>query len=157
MSTYNKYYNAQLEKGQEYQDFVTERLYEIGLPIISYSSKKFQHTVGENKCGFEIKFDDKLKSTGNLYIEISEKSNPDNPNYIASGIYRNDNTWLYIIGDYSIIYIFSKKQLRKVYETKKGFFREIKIPTSNGFLVPAKYAEEVLAIKILQLDTKGES
>lgn len=147
----NQYYKEKLEQGQQYQDFVTEKLYKIGLPIISYSSKKYQYTIGENKCGFEIKFDDKLKNTGNLYIEVAEKSNAVNENYIASGIYRNDNTWLYIIGDYSIIYIFSKKQLRKIYEDTKRIetFKRVTIPTSKGFLVPAKYAEETLAIKVI--------
>jgi hypothetical protein len=147
----NDYYREQLEKGQQYQDFVSEKLYDIGLPVMSYSSKKYQYEVGENKNGFEIKFDDKIKNTGNIYIEVSEKSDAKNKEYISSGIYRNDNTWLYIIGDYKKIYIFSKKQLRKIYEnSKKETFRKVITPTSKGFLIPAKYAEETLAIKIIE-------
>lgn len=146
-------YKEMLEKGLTYQDFVVEQLYNIGLPIISYSSKKYQHMIGENKCGFEIKFDDRMKTTGNIYIEIAEKSNASNREYFPSGIYRNDNTWLYIIGNYEVVYLFSKKHLRMIYEDKNrlDIFRRVQTQTSQGFLVPMKYAEEKLAVKHLVL------
>ncbi len=147
----NQYYKESLEKGLTYQDFVVEKLYEIGLPIISYSSKKYQHMIGENKCGFEIKFDDKTKETGNIYIEVSEKSNPINPEYIASGIYRNDNSWLYIVGNYEKIFIFPKNYLRMLHDKKK--FKEVQTPTSKGFLIPAKQAEEMYSIKTITINT----
>lgn len=146
------YYKEMLEKGLIYQDFVVERLYDIGLPIISYSSKKYQNLIGENKCGFEIKFDDKFKDTGNLYIEIAEKSNYSNVSFIPSGIYRNDNTWLYIQGNYEKIFIFSKKQLILLHKNEINKFKKIEILTSKGFLIPAKHAEDVLAIKIINID-----
>jgi hypothetical protein len=162
MSAMTAYYKEKLEQGLTYQDFVVEQLYNIGLPIISYGSKKYQHLIGENKCGFEIKFDDKLKTTGNLYIEIAEKSNPANRVFVPSGIYRSDNTWLYIIGDYSIIFIFSKKRLRKIYERKqyiKFGGREVGIATSKGFVMPAKCAEEELAVKVInvKMNDKGQT
>lgn len=95
-------YKEMLEKGLEYQDFITDMLLsEIGISLSTYSSKKYQYSVGENKQGIEIKFDDRYKETGNLYIEIKEKSNAINANYVDSGIYRSDNTWLYVIGDYT--------------------------------------------------------
>lgn len=149
----NDYYRKQLARGCEYQDFVVEQLYNIGLPIISYSSKKYQTMIGENKCGFEIKFDDRFKDTGNLYIEVSEKSAPSNPTYIPSGIFRTDNTWLYLIGNYSRIFIFGKRSLIRLYESKPSIIRVVSTPTSNGFLIPAKSAEEKIALKIL--DIKG--
>ena len=152
-SELNQYYKKKLEEGEQYQDFVTEKLYEIGLPIISYSSKKFQHEIGENKCGFEIKFDNNFRKTGNLYIEYSEKSDPCNENYILSGIYRKDNTWLYIIGDYQTIYILSKKQLQIVHKTPSIIkkFRIVETPTSKGILLPLEYVEKNLAIKVINI------
>ena len=156
------YYREKLEQGLSYQDYVTEKLYSVGLPIIGYSSKKYQNEKGENKNGWEIKFDDIRKNTGNLYIEIAEKSNSDNKEYVPSGILRNDNTWLYVIGDYTKIYIFSKKQLQKLYNSKtkkviyknateKETLREIenKTRTSKGFLLPETYAEKFFAIRII--------
>jgi len=102
------YYKDMLDKGLHYQDFVVEELYKVGLPIISYSSKQFQNLIGENKAGFEIKLDQNFRKTKNFYIEYAEKSNENNKEFVDSGILRNDNTWLYIIGDYDNIYIYKK-------------------------------------------------
>jgi hypothetical protein len=124
-----------LEKGLQYQDFVTDVLIsELGISLSTYNSKKYQYTKGENKQGFEIKFDDKYKETGNIYIEVAEKSNPENLQYVKSGIYRNDNTWLYLIGNYNEIFIFSKKHLKLMHNKKK--YKEVKTLTSQGFLIP---------------------
>lgn len=144
----NDYYKEKLKQGLYYQDFVIEELYKVGLPIISYSSKQYQHLVGENKAGLEIKNDSNYKTTGNIYIEISEKPDANKKEYWKSGIYRNDNTWLYLIGDTDRIFIFSKKQLVLVHESKK--YREVSIPTSKGFLLPVKDAEKFYALKIIE-------
>ncbi len=142
------YYREKLEQGLHYQDYVVEKLYEAGLPIISYSSKKYQQIIGENKAGIEIKNDAKFRGTGNFYIEVAEKSNPANDAFVLSGVYRNDNTWLYIVGDVDSIFIFSKKQLRIAHESKK--FREVATPTSRGFLLPVSEARKYYAIKIIE-------
>jgi len=144
-------YKIKLEKGLQYQDFVAERLYDIGLSTISYASKKYQVEVGENKAGLEIKFDDKMKHTGNLYIETAEKSNAWIQNYTDSGIFRNDNTWLYVIGDYSTIFIMGKKQLRIIFHNidqyrEKGLVKK-ETPTSQGFLLPVVFARKHLVLK----------
>ena len=54
----------------------------------------------------EIKRDGKFRETGNLYIETAEKSHPDKYEFIPSGIMRQDNSWLFVIGDEKTIYIF---------------------------------------------------
>lgn len=143
----NRYYKEKLEQGLTYQDFVVEKLYEIGLPLISYSSKKYQALIGENKIGIEIKNDDKFAETGNFYIETAEKSDANNLNWIPSGIYRNDNSWLYILGNYNEIYIFSKKQLILIHKT--GKYKEVEIPTSKGYLLPMDKAEKYWIKKII--------
>lgn len=141
-------YKKMLEKGLEYQDFITDIfLSEIGISISTYSSRKYQFSIGENKQGIEIKFDDRYKDTGNLYIEIAEKSNPDNYQYVPSGIYRNDNTWLYVIGNYEEVFIFSKKQLLMLNE--KNIFRQVQTPTSIGFLIPNNEAEKYILKKFI--------
>jgi len=134
-------YKEMLQKGLEYQDFITDLLLkEIGISLSTYSSKKYQYNIGENKQGIEIKFDDRYKETGNLYIEVEEKSNANNWYYVNSGIYRNDNTWLYLIGDYNEVFIFSKKQLIILHE--KNIYKLVKTPTSIGFLIPKNDAEK---------------
>ena len=141
-------YKQKLEQGLHYQDFVIEKLYDRGLPIISYASKEYQNMIGENKAGIEIKNDTKFSITGNFYVEIAEKSNANNLNYIASGIFRNDNTWLYVIGNKEWIYVFAKNQLILLYNAK--IYKEVITSTSQGFLLPIKDAREKWAIKIIE-------
>ena len=143
MKPMTEYYKEKLTEGLYFQDFVVEQLYNIGLPIISYSSKEYQNLIGENKAGLEIKYDQKFRTTGNIYIEIAEKSNANNSNFINSGIYRSDNTWLYLIGDKITIFIFSKKLLVQLHKSKR--FRLVEIPTSKGFLLPLLDAEKYSA------------
>lgn len=133
-------YAKMLEKGLQYQDFVSELLFkDLGIPLVAYQSRKYQMSTGENIQGFEIKFDDMMSKTSNIYIEISEKSSPDKLNYIDSGIYRNDNSWLYIIGNYNLLYIFSKNILVLLHKSNR--YKMVKTATSKGFLIPKKDAE----------------
>ena len=144
----NEYYKEKLKQGLYYQDFVIEELYKIGLPLISYSSKEFQNMVGENKAGIEIKNDNNYQKTKNLYIETAEKSDKSKTDYFPSGIFRNDNTWLYLIGDMNKIFILSKKQLILLSKTNK--YKTVEIATSRGFLLPVQDAEKHYAIKIIE-------
>ncbi len=147
----SEYYKNQLSDGLEFQDYVAEILYSFGLPLFNYASKKYQFEHGENKLGVEIKFDKKFKETGNLYIEIAEKSKPEIKNYTQSGIYRNDNTWLYVQGNREIFFIFSKKLLKQLFEADKYKELEIGMKTSKGFLMPRVDAEKYSA-KIWRLE-----
>lgn len=144
----NGYYKHKLEIGLEYQDLVTKALYQRGIVVIGYSSRRYQIDEGENMLGAEIKRDDQFRVTGNLYIEIDEKSHPENKDFIPSGIHREDNSWLYVIGDEKKIYIFSTKYLRMLQKN----YRVVpnKTLTSHGFLMPIVDAEKY-AIRIIEL------
>jgi len=148
-----EYYKEQLKSGLHFQDFVIEKLYEMGIPLISYSSKEYQIIHGENKAGVEIKFDKKFRTTGNFYIEVYEKSNANNQNFVKSGILRNDNTWLWAQGDFETIYIFSKKQLIILYNSSK--FKKVETLTSKGFLIPVLLAEQKYIIKTIRCEING--
>lgn len=128
------YYKEKLDQGLYFQDYVVELLYKKGIPLISYSSKEYQNMIGENKAGIEIKNDNNFRKTGNLYIEVAEKSNAENKNFVPSGIYRKDNTWLYLIGDREKVYVLGKKQLQMLHRANK--YKEVEIATSKGFLFP---------------------
>lgn len=150
-----EYYKNKLEQGLEYQDFIAELLMkEIGLSLTNFSSRRYQ-LRGENMQGVEIKNDDRMKDTGNLYIEIQEKADAKNKRFVNSGIFRNDNTWLYIIGNYEVAYIFSKKFLQLIYKDGKCSYRKVDIPTSKGFLIPVSEAEKYCAKKIIIKDHGG--
>lgn len=134
------YYQEMLQKGLKYQDFVMMNLHREGIVLQPIQSKEYQ-LKRENLLGMEIKFDDRRRETGNFYFELYEKSDPQNEQFVTSGILRNDYSWLYAIGDYSGIYICSKKKLQQIYEKVekgKSIFDAfiVKIPTSIGMVIP---------------------
>lgn len=143
------YYKQKLIEGLVYQDYVVERLYDCGIPLINYSSKAYQNIIGENKAGIEIKNDQMFRGTGNFWIETAERSDVIY-DYVPGGVFRNDNTWLYVIGDYYTIFVFAKKQLKILTKKYKRF--ENKKRTSIGYLLPVKDAKEWVAIKVIECE-----
>ena len=136
MTEYTENYKNCYKKGAEFQDFVAKILLEeLGIPLINYSSEKNQYNIGENKQGIEIKFQSEMTRLKSIYIEVAEKRDKNNKNYVPSGILRNDLTWLWVTGDYNTIYIFPKKFLLKLYESGKFKIKEIKEKTSKGFIL----------------------
>ena len=138
------YYAEKLEQGLQFQDVVTRALYQRGIVVIGYASRRFQNTHGENMLGAEIKRDGEFRKTGNLYIEVAEKSHPDNPHYVDSGIMRKDNSWLFVIGDEQTIWIFSTKYLRNM----TSRWRQVTKTTSIGHLMPLADADKYCVRKI---------
>lgn len=141
-TNYQQYRDAQIKSGALFQDFVTEVCAShVNLIIQIYSSKEFQWNIGESRQGVEIKFDDKFATTGNLWIEIAEKARPREGDYATSGIYRTDNTWLYLIGNYDTIFIFPKNILQMLHLAERYKVMENNLKTSKGFLLPRADAE----------------
>lgn len=147
---YDEYRIDKIDKGKEYQDFICEWMARnYGIVMTVFSSKKYQYNLGESLQGIEIKYDMMYSDTGNIYIEIGEKAKPREGDYYKSGIFRDDNTWLYFIGNYEELYVFSKKQLKTVYE-KKRYFKYIEhnnTKTSCGFLLDKIRAENFCIMK----------
>lgn len=144
----NGYYSDQLEIGLQFQDVITRELYIRGIVVVGFSSRRFQNECGENMLGAEIKRDGFFRETGNLYIEVAEKSHPDNPLYIPSGIMRDDNSWLFVIGDEKTVWIFATVYLRKLVACRG--YRKVQKPTSIGYLLPLREADKY-AIRKLEL------
>ncbi len=136
------------QDGMEYQDFVCERLARHHIILQNIASRKFQYEVGENLQGFEIKLDNRCLETGQLSIEVAEKSAADNPDWVPSGIMREDNSWLYLQGNYQIIFIFSKKLLREYLERKKPEIHK-SLGTVQKFYMPLSTAHK-WAARVIQ-------
>jgi hypothetical protein len=100
--------------------------------------------------GAEIKYQSRFKEYGSLVIETSEKAHPDNSVFIPSGIYREDNSWLFVTGDDETVYIFSTKYLRLLERKYKTYEK----PTSRGFLLPISDAEKYCLRRIDLLEMK---
>lgn len=129
-----------LEVGAQFLDFVMETLQKRGVILQPYTSKKNQYSLGESLQGWEVKLDSRFTDTKRLSIEIAEKTKADNKSWIPSGIYRRDNTWLYIQGNYECFYIFMKKFLVSLHKT--GRYKEDEIPTLKKYYLPITDADK---------------
>lgn len=145
-------YAARLEQGQRFQDYATGILYRHGIIALCNSSKSMQ-LLGESIQGIEIKLDTRWKTTGNIYVEVAEKSDPNNSNYVPSGIYRKDNTWLWVIGDESEVFLFSKRQLQVAHGLKR--FKTVETSTSRGFLLPVSDARKFWSVMTIKGGQRG--
>jgi hypothetical protein len=137
------------ESGLEFQDFVAELLLkETGIPLMNYSSRKYQFNIGENRQGIEIKLDRNMGE--NVSIEVAEKSRASRTVWTNSGIFRSDNSWLYIQGNYKKVIVFGVTTLRLAYT--RHFHDKVWTPrpTIKTFLMPMSYAE-MIALKIFEL------
>jgi hypothetical protein len=145
--SYPQYYATKLEGSRLYVDFVVDCAWtHLSHAICQYGSKLYQQTVGESRNGCEIKFDEQYAKTGNLWIEIAEKARPREGPYVPSGIFRQDNTWLYVIGDYNTIFFFAKTLLRALYHSGRWPVIQNRTSTSEGFLLRRFEAEKFAAV-----------
>ena len=80
----------------------------------------------------------------NYDIETREKSHSTNIQYVRSGIYRDDNSWLFCIGNYRVLFIFGKKTLQRLdLHNPRWIYRPIRTPTSQGFCIPIDRAQQL--------------
>lgn len=159
-----EYYAKQLKVGKEYQDFAAIELNKSGIIISLLTSEKYQRDYGESLAGIEIKFDGKTETTGNLYFETHEKIRKENTIWAESGILRKDNTWIYGIGNYKVLYLISKNSLLRLYNKQHKLYphgkktidcyieRECGEGTSLGFTLPAEWVEKNMAAKVLRFE-----
>jgi hypothetical protein len=149
----DRYYQEKLEEGLRFQDYVTDVLYDHGIVLVTYVSKE-RGRNGENKLGAEVKRDGKFRATGNLYLEIQEKRRPTETGIYPSGIFRQDNSWLYVIGDESTFWVLSKKLLCEFARQRPCRWKSTETPTSRGLLMPLADADRWCAVKF-EPDVQG--
>jgi len=148
----NSGHKDSFQVGLEYQDFVFEQLArQLGMVFTPYTSYSYQKDKGESLQGVEIKLDARMVETKQLSIEVAEKSKEGNYEFIPSGIYCEDNTWLYVQGNYDVIFIFCKKYLRRLHQS--GKYQEHELPTIKKFYLPIDHAFKICTkvIKPLKL------
>lgn len=140
---YSKYREQQHHEALEFQDFVAHVLLrELGIALTVHNSRRYQFEHGETRQGIEIKHDKQMAQTGNLWIETKEKAEPRSGEYAPAGIYRNDNSWLFVIGDYHRLFVFSKKVLCWLAQDRSFQTLENNTRTSIGFLLPVDVAKQ---------------
>jgi len=141
----NNNHKDSMEVGHMFQDFIIEQfIIKYGIAISIYSSKHYQFKKGESRQGFEVKYDArstgdsthvKCTPTNNVAIELYEKTNAFNKEWVKSGILREDNTMFYIIGNYHKAWWIEKRILQEVYKTNKYPVLETK-DTLKSLLIP---------------------
>lgn len=141
---YMPYRENRMKAGILYQDFIVDLAWKQGLIISLYSSEEYQKGIGESRTGAEIKYDERYQETGNIYIETAEKAYPRDGDYVPSGIYANNNTWLYIIGNYNIVFVFMKSTL--ILLDKGNRYERKEIATSKGFIIPDNEAKKYAGV-----------
>lgn len=133
-----------LENGAQFLDFIMLTLHKGGIVLQPFQSKKYQYEVGESIQGWEVKFDSNCSRTQRLSIEYAEKTSIQRE-WVPSGFMRNDNTWLYIQGNYDFFFLFMKPTLRWLYQMNgKSIFKwEIheEYGTVKAFYLPLDWAE----------------
>ena len=140
-----QYYKDKLAEGQRFESFVMSRWPDI-YPnrTLTIRDGKYSQLLGETDEGVEIKYDGMMEKTGRIYIEIQEKTNANNDNYVDSGIYRNDNTRIWCIGNMTQLFLFSKQKLIWLDRLDPPFlYRPKPTGTSIGFCIPVKNAKKL--------------
>jgi len=127
-------YKNSYDEGTKYQDFIA-----VKFNLCCYSNRQNQYDKGENTLGMEIKYDHRFEETHNLYLEIKEKTNKNNFEFVPSGIYSNTH-WLYLIGNYKIAFVFSTKIMRTYFERRPELFKKVETLTSIGYLLNLEQA-----------------
>jgi hypothetical protein len=145
-----------MSRGHEYQKYIEAVfMHYMDIELHCYKKKIEQYLIGENKAGIEIKNDRKFRGRmpPELWIETAEKKEPRRGNYAPSGIYRHDNSWLFVIGDYATIFIFGIKTLRRLHRWNNNNkrWKFVQIPTSCAILLPLPDAYRI-AEKTIEID-----
>lgn len=143
-----------LEKGLAFQDFVCIELAKRHIVLQNIGSKRYQFEVGENLQGFEIKLDRRCTDTGRLSIEVAEKTARDVLLWTPSGILRNDNSIVYIQGNYDCFWVFMKNWLVRYFEQKSPAVEEFN-GTIKRFFLPASEADVGAGFKWTREATDG--
>ena len=139
MKSWLERFGKSLERGREYEDYVSERLWGLGLAVMTYGSYKYQEK-GESLNGVEIKHEGVFRRTGRLYIECRQQKST---GWELSGVFKRDNTWLWVIGDYDGFYLFTKIDLQMMHGSDDGLwqteiFDEASTKNTSGYFLPTE-------------------
>lgn len=141
-------YGKLLDQGEEFQDLVCHNLMRLGISFYPYTSHRWQCEHGESANGIEVKHDMRLKETGNLYIEVAERRSEQE--FVPSGIM--GDSWLFLIGDYERLYVFSTYQLQRCYQVELGGVPTVTTKTSKGFLLGPSERQRLSLRKPIKLE-----
>lgn len=136
------------EIGHKWELEIEKEFKKYGIDLGMYYDKR--QFKGENEFGIEIKHDDKIQETKNIYIEYDALSK-DGTKFIEGGITKEDNSIYWLIGNETFGYfIFYKRVLYDIY--RKTVLEHQKIDgcvlkgrrTSHAVAISIKKAREIM-------------
>jgi hypothetical protein len=131
------------KKGISFESYIADWFQkEKGISLSTYHAHNEQRK-GENRQGVEIKNDQLFKDTGNLFISVKRQYGSLMINW---GVFKEDNTWLYVIGDKSKHWIFLRKNLQRYFVVKQPILKKVAIEKNGyeyGFLLPCDIADNM--------------
>lgn len=139
--------------GLSYQDKVSESIFKhMKIPLTTYCSSLNQETKGENMQGWEIKYVGQAKTR--FFLEIASRPTSNHP-WKDSGVFKKDNSYMYVIGDEDNVYFFWKKTLidliereRKKADGEKPILEYFQSPTGKGYYITREMAESLWGLKM---------
>lgn len=136
------------QRASRYESYIMDWFQkEMAINISHYHLKEEQIHKGENRQGIEIKNDQSLEKTGNVFISVKRVYNY-NGNIVerTSGIYK-DQSWLYVIGNKNEHWVLSTKLLIQYFEKHNPVlfsgFVSPKGGTEWGFLLSRAEADTI--------------
>ena len=112
MRKHDAYTIETIESGHVMELMIEEALQMYGFHMGLYFDPHHQNR-GESSSGIEVKHDRKSRVTGNFYIEYAERhSYSESANYVPSGIMKQSNTNIWVIGVPEEFYFVREADLR---------------------------------------------
>jgi hypothetical protein len=130
------YYKTKRVEGEAYEAYVRRRLADEGRDVVNHDTREAQLASGDFRVGgidVETKYDHRLATTGNLFIEVAELTA--DGRWILSGIYSRAEVRWYAIGNYRDLFVFERTALRA--QAAHAAIITIKMGTSRGYLLDA--------------------
>lgn len=104
--------------GQAFERFIESEFHRRGWDYTPCETRDDQLRYGDALEGIEVKFDDRCSTTGRIAIEVAERTALTRP-WTASGIYASSDATLYVQGNYHVVYVFRRADLRDYFESEK--------------------------------------
>lgn len=130
-------YSSDLIEGRKYERFIKAYFWiYLGIRLHLFDTYDEQMKYGETQEGFEIKYQRKMKETGNVYIETVAIPNIYTKREVPGALFRNDNSHTWIMGDYKEFWTVQLRTLLRLYEDR--VYRIIRCKYGEGYLIPKR-------------------
>lgn len=147
-------YDDCLKEAKRFEQFWCEVIeYKIHLSLTIIQAKENQAKfLCDTKEGFEFKHNTGMERYNGVFIEVSQKMDKDDKDFIPSSISKRDNSWMYCIGDFTKLYFVPKKALVTECESNKYEIKPNREGTAIGFRLPLPRLKEISVLELTPIN-----